>query len=92
MIGETRETTPPKDGRLTTDDISTAFGGFISTADKAVNKFLTEHTGDDGALVLSSADSLQLQRLMADQSIAAQTGTSTLKTVKDNITAAARNI
>ncbi|EKT64629.1 hypothetical protein [Providencia burhodogranariea] len=84
---------PAANDRLTTNDVGSAFEGFISKADESINKFLAEKTDEEtGALNLSSADSLQLQRLMADQSIAAQTGTSTLKAVKDNITAAARNI
>lgn len=76
--------------RLTTNDVGSAVEGYIGKADESINKFLAAKT-DKGALNISSADSLQLQRLMADQSIAAQTGTSTLKAVKDNITAA-RNI
>jgi len=79
------------DGRLTTGDIGISFEGFINKADAAVEKFIQQKS-PDGNLNLSSADSLQLQRLMSDQSIAAQTGTSTLKAVKDNIIAAARNI
>ncbi|HHL2502272.1 TPA: hypothetical protein ACQ301_004402 [Yersinia enterocolitica] len=79
-------------GRLTTHDVGSAFEGFIHKADEEIEKFLAANTNDDGSLNLSSSDSLKLQRLMSDQSIAAQTGTSTLKAVKDNIIAAARNI
>ncbi|NRN28521.1 hypothetical protein [Photorhabdus heterorhabditis] len=80
------------DGRLTTIDAAGTFQEFIKVADTAIEEFLTAHTEEGGALNLSSADSLKLQQLMSDQSIAAQTGTSTLKAVKDNIVAAARNI
>ncbi|WP_075339316.1 hypothetical protein [Yersinia enterocolitica] len=79
-------------GRLTTNDVGSAFEGFIQKADADIEKFLVEKTNKEGTLNLSSSDSLKLQRLMSDQSIAAQTGTSTLKAVKDNIVAAARNI
>ncbi|WP_274684946.1 hypothetical protein [Vibrio aestuarianus] len=41
---------------------------------------------------MSSSDMLTLQQLMAEQSISAQTATSTLKSVKDSISASARNI
>ncbi|KAA1446922.1 hypothetical protein F1E07_26345 [Escherichia coli] len=93
MAGETNPVGPNlTDGRLTTVDAAGTFEGFIKVADTAIEKFLTEHTEEGGALNLSSADSLKLQQLMSDQSIAAQTGTSTLKAVKDNIVAAARNI
>ncbi|MGT0149059.1 hypothetical protein ACT691_02240 [Vibrio metschnikovii] len=53
---------------------------------------MTDKSAEDGTLNLSASDSLQLQKLMAEQSIAAQTATTTLKSVKDSIIAAARNI
>ncbi|MDN3612019.1 hypothetical protein ACODM8_16855 [Vibrio ostreicida] len=88
---------------LSTGYISGVFGGLVDNADDAVSDFITQHTGstddegtftqnDDGTLILSASESLQLQQLMADQSIAAQTATSTLKSVKDSISASARNI
>ncbi|MHA2879518.1 hypothetical protein ACXZ7R_24375 [Vibrio campbellii] len=64
----------------------------MSAADEDVENFIADNTNDDGVLEMSASQSLELQQLMADQSIAAQTGTSTLKGVKDSITAAARNI
>ncbi|EOV0146908.1 hypothetical protein M2G70_08760 [Vibrio vulnificus] len=79
-------------GQLTTSDVADSFEGFIMAADEDVEEFITGHTNDDGVLEMSASQSLELQQLMADQSIAAQTGTSTLKGVKDSITAAARNI
>ncbi|HGS4624369.1 TPA: hypothetical protein ACMDON_003300 [Vibrio cholerae] len=79
-------------GNLTTTYINNTFNGLISQADKAIEKFLTEKSAEDGTLNLSASDSLQLQKLMAEQSIAAQTATTTLKSVKDSIIAAARNI
>ncbi|CAH1536027.1 Whole genome shotgun sequence [Vibrio owensii] len=79
-------------GHLTTNDVAESFEGFISAADKDVEKFISDNTNEDGVLEMSASESLELQQLMADQSIAAQTGTSTLKGVKDSITAAARNI
>ena len=59
---------------------------------KDVEDFITTNTNADGVLEMSASQSLELQQLMADQSIAAQTGTSTLKGGKDSIVAAARNI
>ncbi|MDH5928682.1 hypothetical protein AB4179_24260 [Vibrio lentus] len=78
--------------QLTTSDVADAFEGFIQSADEDVENFITDNTNDDGVLEMSASQSLELQQLMADQSIAAQTGTSTLKGVKDSIVAAARNI
>ncbi|OEC39833.1 hypothetical protein [Aeromonas sp. DNP9] len=80
------------DSGLTTADVANSFEGFISSADQDVEAFITQNTNADGALELSASQSLELQQLMADQSIAAQTGTATLKGVKDSILAAARNI
>ncbi|MCF5857738.1 hypothetical protein [Aeromonas veronii] len=79
-------------GQVTTSDVADAFEGFISGADEDVENFITSNTNTDGVLEMSASQSLELQQLMADQSIAAQTGTSTLKAVKDSILAAARNI
>ncbi|EPS5697466.1 hypothetical protein ACVF5D_000226 [Vibrio vulnificus] len=83
---------PTTDNQLTTADVADSFESFISAADEDVETFIAENTNDDGVLEMSASESLELQQLMADQSIAAQTGTSTLKGVKDSITAAARNI
>jgi len=89
--------------QLSTGYISGAFGSLVNQSDKKVSDFITQHTGsvgsdgkftqaNDGTLILSSSESLSLQQLMADQSITAQTATSTLKSIKDSISAAARNI
>ncbi|HDY7722154.1 TPA: hypothetical protein RQK05_004185 [Vibrio vulnificus] len=83
---------PTTDNQLTTADVADSFESFISAADEDVENFIADNTNDDGVLEMSASQSLELQQLMADQSIAAQTGTSTLKAVKDSITAAARNI
>ena len=89
--------------QLTTAYINHTFGGLIDASDVKISDFITDHTGDyddngewqqddTGTLTLSASDSLELQQLMADQSITAQTSTSTLKSVKDSIIAASRNI
>ncbi|MCF5857737.1 hypothetical protein [Aeromonas veronii] len=80
------------DNGLTTAYVADSFEGFISSADQDVEDFITSNTNAEGVLEMSASQSLELQQLMADQSIAAQTGTSTLKGVKDSILAAARNI
>ncbi|ENQ8749109.1 hypothetical protein ACEQ8C_004534 [Vibrio parahaemolyticus] len=80
------------DNQLTTANVADSFEDFISAADEDVETFIADNTNEDGVLEMSASQSLELQQLMADQSIAAQTGTSTLKGVKDSITAAARNI
>ncbi|EKF9704053.1 TPA: hypothetical protein ACMDV9_002295 [Vibrio cholerae] len=80
------------DDALKTTEVGTAFEGFVSLADKAVETFINNNTEDGGSLSLSAGQSLELQRLMGDQSIAVQTGTSTLKSIKDSISSAARNI
>lgn len=77
---------------LTTQDISKDFETLVNSADTNVQTFITKHTGTDGTLNLSTADSMRLQQLMADQSIAAQTGASSIKTIKDSIMASARSI
>lgn len=89
--------------KLSTGYISGVFGGLVNNADSKVSKFITDHTGEvgsdgtfkpdpNGTLILSASESLSLQQLMADQSISAQTSTTTLKSIKDSISAAARNI
>ncbi|EGQ7919880.1 hypothetical protein BBL97_23160 [Vibrio parahaemolyticus] len=85
------------DSALKTTEVGTTFENFVKTADKAVEEFITNKTnaGANGAgdsLSLSAGESLELQRLMGDQSITVQTGTSTLKSIKDSIASAARNI
>ncbi|ELF1688397.1 hypothetical protein ACPU7Q_002722 [Vibrio cholerae] len=86
-----------QDSALKTTEVGTTFEDFVKTADKAVEDFIQSKTnaGTGGAgdsLSLSAGESLQLQRLMGDQSITVQTGTSTLKSIKDSIASAARNI
>ncbi len=92
MSGIDIDVGPLSTGGLTTADVADSFEGFISAADEDVENFIADNTNADGVLEMSASQSLELQQLMADQSIAAQTGTSTLKGVKDSITAAARNI
>ena len=79
------------DDALKTTEVGELFEEFVEAADGAVETFLTTH-GANGSLSLSAGQSLELQRLMGDQSIAVQTGTSTLKSIKDSIASAARNI
>ncbi|AQP37769.1 hypothetical protein [Vibrio anguillarum] len=79
-------------GGLHTSEVSSTFEGYIAVADAAIESFINGNTNTDGALELDAAGSLELQKLMSDQSIAAQTGTTTLKSLKDSIIAAARNI
>ncbi|EIU7584738.1 hypothetical protein ACTJ2Q_002821 [Vibrio cholerae] len=81
------------DGALKTTEVGMAFEDFVGIADDAVESFIHEKTANGTTgLSLSAGESLQLQRLMGDQSIAVQTGTSTLKSIKDSISSAARNI
>ncbi|EJC6779800.1 hypothetical protein MX671_004223 [Vibrio parahaemolyticus] len=88
------------DSALKTTEVGTTFEDFVKTADKAVEDFITNKTnagtggtgGTGDSLSLSAGESLELQRLMGDQSITVQTGTSTLKSIKDSIASAARNI
>ncbi|TOK62925.1 hypothetical protein [Vibrio parahaemolyticus] len=83
-------------GALKTTEVGETFEDFVKTADKAVEDFITAKTnnagGQNASLSLSAGESLELQRLMGDQSITVQTGTSTLKSIKDSIASAARNI
>ncbi|EGQ8932161.1 hypothetical protein GJM84_24725 [Vibrio parahaemolyticus] len=92
MVGRAIDT----DNALKTTEVGTTFEAFVSQADKAVEEFINSKSGGAGAqnpsLSLSAGESLQLQRLMGDQSITVQTGTSTLKSIKDSISSAARNI
>lgn len=82
------------DNSLTTSEVTDTFADYIAKADGALEAYMTDpdHLDDSGALDLSASESLVFQKLMSAQSIAAQTGTSTLKTLKDSIIAAARNI
>ncbi|EJG0952424.1 hypothetical protein C4G92_RS23185 [Vibrio parahaemolyticus O1:K58] len=95
-IGGMTGRTITKDEALKTTEVGTTFENFVKTADKAVEEFITNKTnaGANGgdSLSLSAGESLELQRLMGDQSITVQTGTSTLKSIKDSIASAARNI
>ncbi|MGY6400932.1 hypothetical protein ACXITY_24225 [Vibrio parahaemolyticus] len=79
------------DAALKTTEVGETFEGFVAAADTAVENFITDKTNGNG-LSLSAGESLELQRLMGDQSITVQTGTSTLKSIKDSIASAARNI
>ncbi|EJG1656670.1 hypothetical protein QNS37_001115 [Vibrio parahaemolyticus] len=89
-----------EDSALKTTEVGTTFEEFVKTADKAVEDFIKGKTnggaggagGAGSSLSLSAGESLELQRLMGDQSITVQTGTSTLKSIKDSIASAARNI
>jgi len=78
------------DGEVSTDEVSGVFESEIKRADKDIEDWLTEHQDEDGSM--STTDALTLQQMMADQSIIVQTGTSTLKGIKDSILAAVRNI
>ncbi|HAS3030162.1 TPA: hypothetical protein ACQJO5_004461 [Vibrio parahaemolyticus] len=80
-----------EDGALKTTEVGTEFEAFVTAADTAVEEFITQKS-QGGSLSLSAGESLQLQRLMGDQSITVQTGTATLKSIKDSISSAARNI
>lgn len=79
------------DEDLKTTEVGKLFENLVNIADKAVEDYLTAK-GTAQGLQLSAAESLELQRLMGDQSITVQTGTATLKSIKDSITSAARNI
>ncbi|ENV0926814.1 hypothetical protein ACE25B_004404 [Vibrio parahaemolyticus] len=83
-----------KDDALKTTEVGETFEAFVAKADKAVEDFIEAKSGgaQGTALSLSAGESLELQRLMGDQSITVQTGTSTLKSIKDSISSAARNI
>ncbi|ELJ8841874.1 hypothetical protein RUL15_004303 [Vibrio parahaemolyticus] len=80
------------DDALKTTEIGETFEAFVTLADGAVEDFITDKTNANNGLSLSAGESLELQRLMGDQSITVQTGTSTLKSIKDSIASAARNI
>ncbi|TNY56694.1 hypothetical protein [Vibrio parahaemolyticus] len=85
------------DNALKTTEVGETFESFVENADKAVEDFIIAKSGGQGgaagtSLSLSAGESLELQRLMGDQSITVQTGTSTLKSIKDSIASAARNI
>ncbi|EDM61601.1 hypothetical protein [Vibrio parahaemolyticus] len=80
-----------QDGALKTTEVGVNFEKLIKEADKDVENFIAEK-GANQRLELSAGESLQLQRLMGDQSITVQTGTATLKSIKDSISSAARNI
>ncbi|ENM5760087.1 hypothetical protein ACQ902_003823 [Vibrio mimicus] len=80
-----------EDGALKTTEVGKEFEAFVDAADTAVETFITQKSAN-GQLELSAGESLQLQRLMGDQSITVQTGTATLKSIKDSISSAARNI
>ncbi|KYY40763.1 hypothetical protein [Vibrio parahaemolyticus] len=79
------------DKALKTTEVGETFEAFVEVADTAVETFITDKSAN-GSLSLSAGESLELQRLMGDQSITVQTGTSTLKSIKDSIASAARNI
>nr|WP_158162303.1 hypothetical protein [Grimontia hollisae] len=81
-----------EDKALKTTEVGTTFEKMVQIADDAVEKFIKAKGDSTAGLQLSAGESLQLQRLMGDQSITVQTGTATLKGVKDSIISAARNI
>ena len=77
---------------LKVEDVYDGFGEMVNAADNAVEQFLADNTDANGVLDLTTEESLELQKLMSEQSISAQAGTSTLKGIADSIKAAARNI
>lgn len=81
-----------EDGALKTTEVGVKFEALVSAADSAVEAFIKEKADTNQQLELSAGESLELQRLMGDQSITVQTGTATLKSIKDSISSAARNI
>ncbi|EQM16173.1 hypothetical protein [Vibrio parahaemolyticus] len=81
-----------KDDALKTTEVGVSFEALVAKADGAVEQFIEDKTKTNQQLELSAGESLQLQRLMGDQSITVQTGTATLKSIKDSISSAARNI
>nr|WP_188009394.1 hypothetical protein [Grimontia hollisae] len=80
-----------EDNNLKTTEVGQTFEALVDIADKAVETFIQGKNTAQG-LQLSAGESLELQRLMGDQSITVQTGTATLKSIKDSIMSAARNI
>lgn len=92
MAGRAQISEISTDDALKSTEVGTAFEKLVSLADSAVEDFIKGKADDAAGLQLSAGESLQLQRLMGDQSIAVQTGTATLKSVKDSIMSAARNI
>jgi len=80
------------DEKLTTADVTDNFKDFIKAADKKVEAFISANKQANGTLSLSASETLELQRLMADQSIATQVATTTLKSIKDSVITSARNI
>lgn len=81
-------------------DLPDAFyddNGDLVVQDKNNDGFISEEEAGaswkgEGTLILSASDTMQLQSLMTDQSLAAQTGTSTTKGVSDSIKTIDRNI
>ncbi|WP_114996401.1 hypothetical protein [Grimontia hollisae] len=80
-----------EDNALKTTEVGKEFESMVKAADGAVEAFIKANSTQAG-LSLSASQSLELQRLMGDQSIATQAGTATLKSIKDSISSAARNI
>ncbi len=90
-------------GVLTTGYVQGKMGELVDNSELLIEAFILEHTGSvgpdgtfvqnpNGTLIMSASDALEMQRLMADHSITSQTATSTLKSVRDSISASARNI
>lgn len=100
MAANTRFTLPTSantavnytDKGVTTIDVAAEFCDLISSLDDKVEGYLDDHKTATGELQLTSAQSLALQKMMGDQSIASTAGSSLLKSLKDSISGAARNI
>jgi len=82
---------PAPGSGLGMDAFQETMTGLVNSADAQVNKFIEDHT-NNSALEMSAGESLQLQRLMADESIVANASTGGVKDMADSIKAAARNI
>lgn len=92
MSGRAVQNVPiTSDTHLKTTEVGKTFEALVKIADEAVETFI-DSKNKNGGLQLSAGESLELQRLMGDQSITVQTGTATLKSIKDSIMSAARNI
>ena len=81
----------PVQGGLQIGDFADELKKTIDMADTQVDSFINEHS-KGGDLKLSAGESLELQKLMAEQGVVSNVATGGLKGISDSEKAVARNI
>ena len=81
----------PGDG-LGINEVANTFEDAVDKADGLIREAIDRMNDPANTEGPTSTDAMEFQRLMANQSIMVQTGTGSIKSLKDSIMSAVRNI